>query len=107
MTITMLNERTQMYTGLWTIKSKWNQKYSKVIGTDPDTKSINDTLLSLTSRGRQVVNELVVSGRPFNPNTVKEKLIKIFTQMLNFRKRNKLRNVKYEHKKTAIWQHRV
>ena len=26
MTITMLNERTQMYTGLWTIKSKWNQK---------------------------------------------------------------------------------
>jgi integrase len=82
MTITMLNERTQMYTGLWTIKSKWNQKYSKVIGTDPDTKSINDTLLSLTSRGRQVVNELVVSGRPFNPNTVKEKLRNGFNQNL-------------------------
>lgn len=82
MTITMLNERTQMYTGLWTIKSKWNQKYSKVIGTDPDTKSINDTLLSLTSRGRQVVNELVVSGKPFNPNTIKEKIRNGFSQNL-------------------------
>ena len=78
----MLNERTQMYTGLWTIKSKWNQKYSKVIGTDPDIKSINDTLLSLTSRGRQVVNELVVSGKPFNPNTIKEKLRNGFSQNL-------------------------
>ena len=63
-------------------KIKWNNKYSKVIGTDPESKSINDTLLSLTSRGRQVVNELVVSGRPFNPNTVKEKLKNGFNQNL-------------------------
>ena len=74
MTIIMSGERTQMFTGLWTVKSKWNQKYSKVIGTDPDSKSINDTLLSFISRGRRVVNELVVSGKPFNPNTVKDKL---------------------------------
>lgn len=74
MTITMSGERTQMFTGLWTIRSKWNNKYNKVIGTDPESKSINDTLLSLTSRGRQVVNELVVSGRPFNPNPVYDKL---------------------------------
>ena len=33
MTIIMSGERTQMFTGLWTVKSKWNQKYSKVIGT--------------------------------------------------------------------------
>ena len=33
MTIIMSGERTQIFTGLWTVKSKWNQKYSKVIGT--------------------------------------------------------------------------
>ena len=32
MTITMSGERTQMFTGLWTIRSKWNNKYNKVIG---------------------------------------------------------------------------
>lgn len=82
MTIIMSGERTQMFTGLWTVKSKWNQKYSKVIGTDPDSKSINDTLLSLISRGRRVVNELVVSGKPFNPNTVKDKLKNGFSKNL-------------------------
>jgi hypothetical protein len=51
MTITMNRERTQMYTGLWTVKSKWNNKYSKVIGTDPESKLINDTLLSLGDWG--------------------------------------------------------
>jgi len=64
------------------VKSKWNQKYSKVIGTDPDSKSINDTLLSFISRGRRVVNELVVSGKPFNPNTVKDKLKNGFSKNL-------------------------
>jgi len=82
MTIVMSGERTQMFTGLWTVKSKWNQKYSKVIGTDPDSKSINDTLLSFISRGRRVVNELVVSGKPFNPNTVKDKLKNGFSKNL-------------------------
>ena len=82
MTIIMSGERTQMFTGLWTVKSKWNQKYSKVIGTDPDSKSINDTLLSFISRGRRVVNELVVSGKPFNPNTVKDKLKNGFSKNL-------------------------
>ena len=82
MTIIMSGERTQMFTGLWTVKSKWSQKYSKVIGTDPDSKSINDTLLSFISRGRRVVNELVVSGKPFNPNTVKDKLKNGFSKNL-------------------------
>jgi len=47
-----------------------------------DSKSINDTLLSFISRGRRVVNELVVSGKPFNPNTVKDKLKNGFSKNL-------------------------
>lgn len=64
------------------MKSKWNQKYSKVIETNPDSKSINDTLLSFKSRGRRVVNELVVSVKPFNSNTVKDKLKNGFSKNL-------------------------
>jgi integrase len=74
MTITMGNDRTQIFTGIWVEKKKWNDKSKKIIGNDIGTETLNDSLLSLTTKCRQIVNELVVSGKPFNPNIIKELL---------------------------------
>lgn len=82
MTITMGYDRTQIFTGVWIQKIKWNDKTKKIIGRDEETKSLNDTLLTLSSHARQVSNELLVSGKPFNPSIIKEKLKNGFTKSL-------------------------
>ena len=82
MTITMNTVRTQLYTGLWIVKSKWNEKTKRIKGQDVESKTLNDTLISIQSHARQVCNELLMSGKPFNPNTIKEKLKNGFTKSL-------------------------
>ena len=74
LTITMGYDRTQVFTGLWIASSKWNNRTKRLKGLDDESKTINDTLLTLLSKARQVSNEILVSGQPFNPNTIKEKL---------------------------------
>ena len=82
MTITMNTIRTQLYTGLWVLKNKWNEKTKRIKGQDDESKTLNDTLISLQSHARQVCNELLMSGKPFNPNTIKEKLKNGFSKSL-------------------------
>ena len=82
MTITMNQQRTQLFTGIWLEKKKWNERTKSIKGQDEQSKTNNDTLLSLQSHGRQVVNELLVSGRPYNPNIIKEKLKNGFNKSL-------------------------
>ena len=74
LSITMNQDRTQLFTGVWVDEKKWNEKTQKIKGTDEQTQSFNDTLLSILSHARKVSNELFVSGKPFNPNTIKEKI---------------------------------
>ena len=74
MTITMNKDRTQLFTGIWVDKKKWNDKTKRLKGQDEETITLNDTLLSIVSHARQVSNELLISGKPFNPITIKEKL---------------------------------
>jgi integrase len=74
MTITMNQDRTQLFTGIWVDKKKWNEKTKRIKGQDEETITLNDTLLTMVSHARQVSNELLISGKPFNPNTIKEKL---------------------------------
>ena len=80
MTITMNQIRTQVFTGVWVEKKKWNDKLKKIKGTDEETQTLNDTLLSLQSQTRQISNELLISGKPYNPNTIKLKLKEGFSK---------------------------
>ena len=82
MTITMGYDRTQYYTGVWIKKNRWNDRTNKVRGRDPESVILNDSLLSLQSHGRQVTNELIMSGRPFNPKTIKDKMKNGFSNNL-------------------------
>lgn len=74
LSITFNQDRTQLFTGVWIDKKKWNEKTKKIKGNDEETQSLNDTLLSILSNARNVSNELLISGRPYNPNTIKLKL---------------------------------
>ena len=74
LTITMGQDRTQVFTGQYVIKSKWNAQTKRVKGHDQETKTINDTLVTIATQARQVSNELLISGMPFNPTTIKEKI---------------------------------
>ena len=74
LTITMGQDRTQVFTGLYVAKNKWNAQTKRVKGHDKETKTINDTLVTIATQARQVSNELLISGMPFNPNTIKEKI---------------------------------
>lgn len=74
LTITCGYDRTQYYTGMWVSKTKWNNRTKKMKGLDQESLTINDSLLTLQSKVRQVVNELIISGQPFNPTTIKDKL---------------------------------
>lgn len=82
MTITMNQDRTQFFTGLWVEKQKWNEKTKTIRGKDEQSISLNDSLLSLLAHARQISNELLMSGKPFNPNTIKEKLKNGFSKSL-------------------------
>jgi integrase len=79
MTITMNKDRTQVFTGVWVESKKWNEKLKKIKGTDEETQSLNDTLLSILSHTRKISNELLISGKPYNPNTIKQKIKEGFT----------------------------
>lgn len=74
MTITMNYDRTQIFTGIWIAKNRWNEKTKTVKGKDEETKTLNDTLATLQSHVRQVANELLTSGKPFNPNIIKDRI---------------------------------
>lgn len=80
LSITLNQDRTQLFTGVWVEKKRWNEKLKKIKGTDEETQSLNDTLLSILSNARNVSNELLISGRPYNPNTIKLKLKEGFSK---------------------------
>ncbi len=82
LTITLGKDRTQLFTGLYVEKSKWNPKSKKLKGNDKETKTINDTLVAIATQARQVSNELLLSGFPYNPNNIKDKLKNGFKQNL-------------------------
>lgn len=74
LTITMGKDRTQLFTGQYVAKGKWNAKTKRVKGHDQESKTINDTLVTIATQARQVSNALLISGFPFNPSTIKEKI---------------------------------
>jgi hypothetical protein len=56
MTITMNTDRTQIFTGVWVEKNKWNDKLKKIKGNDQKVQTLNDTLISILSHARKVSN---------------------------------------------------
>jgi integrase len=80
LSITMDKDRTQVFTGVWVEKKKWNEKTKRIRGNDEDTQTLNDTLVSLLTQSRQISNGLLLSGEPFNPNTIKDKLKNGFSE---------------------------
>ena len=82
MTINYSKLRTQIYTGVWIDRKQWDSRKKIVKGNDEYTASINDTLKSLEVKARKVCNELVLSGKPFNAITIKDKLKNGFNKQL-------------------------
>ncbi len=82
MTINYSKLRTQIYTGVWIDKKQWDSRKKIVKGNDEYIASINDTLKSLEVKARKVCNELVLSGKPFNAITIKDKLKNGFNNQL-------------------------
>ena len=60
MTITLNKDRTQVFTGVWIEKKKWNEKLKKIKGNDEESQSLNDTLISIQSHTRKISNELLI-----------------------------------------------
>ena len=67
-------DRVQYSTGFWVIESYWDEKHQKVKGKSEEADTVNDGLAALKARARQVANELIVSGKPFNSYTIRDKL---------------------------------
>ena len=67
-------DRVQYSTGFWVIESSWDEKHQKVKGKSEEADTVNDGLAALKARARQVANELIVSGKPFNSYTIRDKL---------------------------------
>ena len=44
LSITLNQDRTQLFTGVWVEKKRWNEQLKKIKGTDDETQSLNDTL---------------------------------------------------------------
>jgi integrase len=74
LTISMNGKRTQHYTGLWINPKRWNSNAKTIRGNDDESKTLNDTLISLVSHGRRITNELLISGQPFNSHIIKQKI---------------------------------
>ena len=74
LTISMNGERTQHYTGLWINPKRWNSITKTIKGNDDESKTLNDTLISLVTHGRRITNELLISGQPFNSHIIKQKI---------------------------------
>jgi integrase len=82
MTIIYDKLRTQIYTGVWIDRKLWDNRRKIIKGNDEYVVSINDTLKSLEVKARKVCNELVLSGKPFNSITIKEKIKNGFNKQI-------------------------
>lgn len=74
--------RTQVYSGVWIESKCWDKSRRVIKGYDDYTNSLNDTLKSMEVKVRKVCNELVLSGKPFNAITIKEKYKSGFNKQL-------------------------
>jgi len=74
LTISVAGVRSQIYTGVSVELKQWNPILKKVKGYDENAKALNSTLEALLINARQISNQLMISGVPFNPNTIKEQL---------------------------------
>ena len=69
------NVRTQYSIGEYINLSNWDKKGQKVKGNGEEAEAINGKLDSLKARALKIYNELLLSGEPFNPFTIKDRLV--------------------------------
>jgi integrase len=82
MTIHYGGLRTQIYTGVWIERKLWDGRRKIVKGNDEYVSTINETIKSLEVIARKVCNELVLSGKPFNAITIKDKIKNGFNKQI-------------------------
>jgi integrase len=69
------NVRTQYSIGEYINLSNWDKKGQKVKGNGEEAEAMNGKLDSLKARALKIYNELLLSGEPFNPFTIKDRLV--------------------------------
>lgn len=78
------NVRTQYSIGEYINLSMWDKKAQKVRGNSQEAEAMNGKLDSLKARALKIFNELLLSGEPFNPFTIKDKLVNGLVQSYTF-----------------------
>jgi integrase/recombinase XerD len=78
------NVRTQYSIGEYINLSMWDKKAQKVKGNSQEAEAMNGKLDSLKARALKIFNELLLSGEPFNPFTIKDRLVNGIVQSYTF-----------------------
>ena len=78
------NVRTHYSIGEYINLSMWDKKAQKVKGNSQEAEAMNGKLESTKARALKIFNELLLSGEPFNPFTIKDKLVNGLVQSYTF-----------------------
>ncbi len=76
--------RTHHSVGEFVIPSAWDKKAQRIKGNSEETEAINGKLDALKARALKISNELLLSGEPFNPHTMKDRLVNGLTKAVTF-----------------------
>ena len=76
--------RTHHSLGEYINLSTWDKKAQRVKGNGIETEAINGKLDAVKARALKIYNELLISGEPFNPHTIKDRLVNGSTQAMTF-----------------------
>jgi integrase len=69
------NDQVTIATGQVITASSWDKKAKRVKGTSTEAKSINGALKALEVKIRSAVNQLLLTGKPFNVYTIKDQVL--------------------------------
>lgn len=67
--------RTHHSLGEYINLSTWDKKAQRIKGNGIETEAINGKLDAVKARALKIYNELLISGEPFNPHSIKDRLV--------------------------------
>ena len=76
--------RTHHATGEYVNPTAWDKKAQRVKGNSEEAEAINGKMDALKARALKITNELLLSGEPFNPFTLKDRLVNGLTKAVTF-----------------------
>jgi len=76
--------RTHLATGEYVNPLAWDKKAQRIKGNSEEAEAINGKMDALKARALKITNELLLSGEPFNPFTLKDRLVNGLTRAVTF-----------------------